>query len=274
MILRSSDSTSSTNLTSRLLNTNCRQSTWYAFTMKLLPQNKMKHYEEESGWVGGCILPPQDLEWIKAWCACLSETKYCATFQSHILKYSSILELRNTKKLRTNCWCLLVRPTLKISWGQVVGASRWGLDSRWAQLWSLAACLPSSSARWGGLPWKVFIWKNISNKVVISQGPSLGKTHILTQILTFPGKKHTNINLQKLGDDAAFPKTYKNMIITIFLEMICAVGGDWWANLFLILKIQDVASASPSSTCNHPPQLYRPSFLAALPSLQVLQRFP
>ena len=42
MILRSSDSTSSTNPTSRLLNMNCHQSTWYAFTMKLALKNKPK----------------------------------------------------------------------------------------------------------------------------------------------------------------------------------------------------------------------------------------
>ena len=82
-----------------------------------------------------------------------------------------------------------------------------------------------SSVRWPSLE-SIYL-TNISSKVVISQVTFPGKnTHIDTNI-DLPWKKHTNINLQKLGDDAAFPKTYKNMIITIFLEMICAVGGGW-----------------------------------------------
>ena len=77
---------------------------------------------------------------------------------------------------------------------QVIGA-------RSIQLWSLATCSPSSSARWGGLPWKI-----------------------------------TNINLQNIGYEVTCPKR-KEKNDTIFLP-----------HLFLMLKIQDVASASPSST--------------------------
>ena len=121
-------------------------------------------------------------------------------FQSNLEKFTQNLELRLQKKQRQDKLSVRcgtnfgVEVTKETEARQVIGA-------RSIQLWSLATCSLSFSARWGGLPWKI-----------------------------------TNINLQNIGYEVTFPiKKEKND--TIFLP-----------HLFLMLKIQDVASASPSST--------------------------